>query len=71
MKKLLLLFTLAILCSCGGGDTSFPSGENVSSSNTESVPATSVSVSISQDTSITTSVGENTSYSSSVELGWH
>ena len=70
MKKLLLLLNLAILCSCGGGDTSFVDEGKVSSSTTESVSPTSVSISVSQDTS-TTSGGENTSYSSSVELGWH
>ena len=71
MKRLLLLLNLTILCSCGGVDTSFPSEGNVSSSNTESITTTSVSINVSQDTSTTTSVGENTSYTSSIELGLH
>ena len=64
MKKLILLFGLAILCSCGGGDTSFQAGINVSNSSEENIITSEI-------TEVESSDVEESNSSSSVELGWH
>ena len=64
MKKLILLFGLAILCSCGGGDTSFQAEINASNFSEENVITSEIIEDESSDV-------EESNSNSSVELGWH